>query len=324
MAPGTGTHVGVLALTATFVAGIVGVTYWWLRNRFLKVARVKSIVIYPVKSIMGLEIPYAHCSIAGLVYGAIKDRSMMLAAGECVVSMREEPSLALIHLSHEDGKLTLTADAMDPLVVDAAADPDAHTKASFTVKVWSNYHKAVEVSPQASAWFNRYLKREDVRFLRVLRDDRNIARGENSSIPVAFQDTSAIHMLSVASLKDFNSKLPEGNVEVTERSFRPSFLIEGCDAYAEDHWSRARLGDAEIAFVMRCPRCVLTTVDPSTGTKAVEPLKTLRTYRVDRSELGKEKYKMYPLFGVCQYVVKEGNVSVGDDIYAVASTRPLL
>uniref|UniRef100_V5GH08 Putative conserved secreted protein n=1 Tax=Ixodes ricinus TaxID=34613 RepID=V5GH08_IXORI len=298
MAPGTGTHVGVLALTATFVAGTVGVTYWWLRNRFLKVARVKSIVIYPIKSIMGLEIPYAHCSIEGLVYGAIKDRSMMLAAGECVVSMREEPSLALIHLSHEDGKLTLTADAMDPLIVDAAADPDAHTKASFTAKVWSNYHKAVEVSPQASAWFNRYLKREDVRFLRVLRDDRNIARGENSSIPVAFQDTSAIHMLSVASLKDFNSKLPEGNVEVTEHNFRPSFLIEGCDAYAEDHWSSARLGDAEIAFVMRCPRCILTTVDPSTGTKAVEPLKTLRTYRVDRSELGKEKYKMYPLFGV--------------------------
>ncbi|CAN7990142.1 unnamed protein product [Ixodes pacificus] len=159
---------------------------------------------------------------------------MMLAAGECVVSMREEPSLALIRLSHEDGKLTLTADAMDPLIVDAAVDPDAHTKASFTVKVWSNYHKAVEVSPQASAWFNRYLKREDVRFLRVLRDDRNIARGENGSIPVvAFQDTSAIHMLSVASLKDFNSKLPEGNVEVTERNFRPSFLIEGCDAYAE-------------------------------------------------------------------------------------------
>uniref|UniRef100_A0A6B0V9J2 Putative mitochondrial amidoxime reducing component 2 n=1 Tax=Ixodes ricinus TaxID=34613 RepID=A0A6B0V9J2_IXORI len=323
MAPGTGTPLGVLALTATFVAGTVGVTYWWLRKRLLKVARVKSIVIYPIKSIVGLEIPYAYCTIEGLVYGSIKDRSMMLATGECLVSLRDEPTLALIRLSHEEGKLTLTADAMDPLIVDAA-DPDAHSKTSFTVKVWGNDYRAVEVSPQASAWFNRYLKREDVRLVRILQDDQNIVRGKNGTIPVAFHDTSTIHMLSVASLKDFNSKLPEGNVEITERTFRPSFLIEGCDAYAEDHWSRARLGDAEIAFVMRCPRCILTTVDPSTGTKAVEPLKTLRTYRVDRSELGKEKYKMYPLFGVCQYVVKDGNVSVGDDIYAVASTRPLL
>ncbi|KAG0421834.1 hypothetical protein HPB47_002290 [Ixodes persulcatus] len=226
MAPGTGTPLGVLALTATFVAGTVGVTYWWLRKRFLKVARVKSIVIYPIKSIVGLEIPYAYCTIEGLVYGSIKD------SGRVPRVLARRATLALIRLSHEEGKLTLTADAMDPLIVDAA-DPDAHSKTSFTVKLWGNDYRAVEVSPQASAWFNRYLKREDVRLVRILQDDQNIARGKNGTIPVAFHDTSTIHMLSVASLKDFNSKLPEGNVEITERTFRPSFLIEGCDAYAE-------------------------------------------------------------------------------------------
>ncbi|CAN7984212.1 unnamed protein product [Ixodes hexagonus] len=250
---------------------------------------------------------------------------MMLATGENLVSLRDEPSLALIHLSHKEGKLTLTADAMDPLIVDAA-DPDAGSKASFTVKVWGNDYKAVEVSPQASAWFNRYLKREDVRLIRVLQDDQNIARGKNGSVPVvAFHDTSTIHMLSVESLKDFNSKLPEGNdVEINERTFRPSFLIEGCEAYAEDYWARVRLGSAEIAFIERCSRCLLTIVDPDTGTKRKEPLKTLRTYRIDRSDFGKKKYQLKPLFGVCHYLVTDGNISVGDDIYAVLSTRPLL
>ncbi|MCP4193808.1 MAG: MOSC domain-containing protein, partial [Planctomycetaceae bacterium] len=32
-----------------------------------------------------------------------------------------------------------------------------------------------------------------------------------------------------------------------------------------------------------CPRCTMTTVDPDTGVKEIEPLKTLASYRKDES-----------------------------------------
>ncbi|CAN8020501.1 unnamed protein product [Ixodes persulcatus] len=323
MAPGTGTPLGVLALTATFVAGTVGVTYWWLRKRFLKVARVKSIVIYPIKSIVGLEIPYAYCTIEGLVYGSIKDRSMMLAAGECLVSLRDEPTLALIRLSHEEGKLTLTADAMDPLIVDAA-DPDAHSKTSFTVKLWGNDYRAVEVSPQASAWFNRYLKREDVRLVRILQDDQNIARGKNGTIPVInsrFVEPNVLGCRLGDTLTMPNKQIPRHQYPVDASNLWHCFWFN----FLQDHWTRIKLGDAEISFLERCTRQVYDNrVNPDTGIQLREPLKTLRTYRLDRSDIGKKKYKLHPLFGVRQFLLKDGHVSVGDDVYAVSSAKPLL
>lgn len=70
-------QIGVLALTATLVVGTVGATLWWLKNRsakYLKVAKVKRIFIYPIKSIMGLEITTAHCTVEGPVYDLLKDR----------------------------------------------------------------------------------------------------------------------------------------------------------------------------------------------------------------------------------------------------------
>lgn len=320
-------QIGVLALTATLVVGTVGATLWWLKNRsakYLKVAKVKRIFIYPIKSIMGLEITTAHCTVEGPVYDLLKDRTMMLVKGDYFVSQREEPSLALVQMTYKDGKLTLTADAMKPLVVDAV-DPDASSKPYFMVKVRGNEYKAVQVSPEGTKWFRQFLKQDDIRLVRILQDDENIARGARGAMPVAFQDSASFHVCSVESLKDLNSRKPEGDgVEITERNFRPNFLVEGCDAFAEDHWTRIKLGDAEISFLERCTRCILTTVNPDTGIQLREPLKTLRTYRLDRSDIGKKKYKLHPLFGVRQFLLKDGHVSVGDDVYAVSSAKPLL
>lgn len=131
-----GSHLGAVALTATLTAGTVGAAYWYFKNRkleFLKVARVKKIIIYPIKSIVGIEVPYTRCTVEGPEYELLKDRSMLIVRGDYFVSQREVPSLALIKISYENGKITLTADGMDPLTIDAV-DPQAASKPAMAVR----------------------------------------------------------------------------------------------------------------------------------------------------------------------------------------------
>ena len=61
--------------------------------------------------------------------------------------------------------------------------------------------------------------------------------------------------------------------------FRPNLVVRGCEPFAEDTWSRIRIGDTEMAVVKPCARCVVTTIDKETLEKGKEPLKTLASYR---------------------------------------------
>uniref|UniRef100_A0A293MKC7 Molybdenum cofactor sulfurase n=1 Tax=Ornithodoros erraticus TaxID=265619 RepID=A0A293MKC7_ORNER len=72
-------------------------------------------------------------------------------------------------------------------------------------------------------------------------------------------------------------------------------------------------------------RCRLTTVNPDTGIRTdKQPLSTLRTYRIDTSVEGKEKYALNPLFGVRYFLYRQGMVRVGDQVRAVVSGKSLL
>jgi uncharacterized protein YcbX len=87
------------------------------------------------------------------------------------------------------------------------------------------------------------------------------------------------------------------------RRFRPNLVLSGAAAFAEDRASRFRIGDVELRATKRCPRCVVTTLDPNTGEPGVEPLKTLAAYRRD------EDGKVY--FGMNAQHVSLGTLRVG-------------
>jgi uncharacterized protein YcbX len=63
--------------------------------------------------------------------------------------------------------------------------------------------------------------------------------------------------------------------------FRPNVVLEGCPAFAEDGWTRMRIGDVTFQLLTQCGRCVTTTVDQATGVTSKEPLATLATFRRD-------------------------------------------
>ena len=83
-------------------------------------------------------------------------------------------------------------------------------------------------------------------------------------------------LISQASLDDLNGRLGE---PVPMLRFRPNLVVEGCEAFAEDGWRRIRIGDIEFRVAKPCSRCVIPTIDPATGLRGQEPLRTLMGYR---------------------------------------------
>ncbi|XP_049267310.1 mitochondrial amidoxime reducing component 2 [Rhipicephalus sanguineus] len=349
-------QIGAIALTATVAGGaIAAASYIWLKrkaaaNNFVPVARLVNITIYPIKSLPGIEVPYADCTVAGPVYKGLKDRQMLLVKDDYFVSMREEPRLGTIKVVFDEDKLalTLTANGYPPLVIDLH-DTEDQSKSPFTVSVHISYsrlsvlfypithpckwfafrvrknsYKAVEVSEEASQWFKNFLNCDSIRLVRIILDKETIDRGRDGTASVAFQDKSSFQVLSKPSLDELVSRLPPGS-DIRQRNFRPSLFVDGCEAHSEDHWARYRIGDAEMAFLERTRRCVMTTVDQDTGIKtSKEPLVTLRKYRIDRSKLGVERYEHQPLLGIGSIHIKDGRIAPGDEICAVIAPKPLL
>jgi uncharacterized protein YcbX len=100
---------------------------------------------------------------------------------------------------------------------------------------------------------------------------------------------------------------------VDPRRFRMLFGIAGVDAHAEDTWigSRVHIGSAVIVPRGNVGRCVVTTLDPSTGVSDLDTLGALATYRG-------EKITSEPLaFGIWARVAQAGLVRVGDSVHLV-------
>jgi hypothetical protein len=63
------------------------------------------------------------------------------------------------------------------------------------------------------------------------------------------------------------------------RRFRPSVVVAGAPAWAEDGWRRLRIGSVTFRNAKGSDRCVMTTVDPDTAAKGHEPLFALALHR---------------------------------------------
>jgi uncharacterized protein YcbX len=85
--------------------------------------------------------------------------------------------------------------------------------------------------------------------------------------------------------------------------FRPSIVLGGVEAYAEDHIREIDAGAVTLRLVKPCTRCVITATDQATGTRdGDEPLRTLKGYRFDRALRG-------VVFGVNAVIVRgQGSV----------------
>lgn len=232
--------------------------------------RLSGLYCYPVKSCGGLELPASPVDLYGLRHDR---RWMVVDGGGRYVTQRDLPRMALISARLGEDGLILEGPGMISLPV-PRPDPRAER---ITAEIWSDHCEAQLCGETARDWLTRFLGR-DVRLVYmpdgVLRqvDRRYAATGERT----AFSDGFPLLLISQASLDDLNARLRQ---PLTMRRFRPNLVVSGCEPYAEDGWSRIRIGDMTLRVVKPCSRCKITTVDPDTAETGSEPLKTLAAYR---------------------------------------------
>ena len=189
------------------------------------------------------------------------------------VTQRELAQLALVSTTLEAETLRLSAPGHPELVL-----PLRHELGTAReVQIWED--RAVGIAHAlGSAWFSRYL--EAPHELVYMPDDHlrqvNPTRAKPGDV-VGFADAYPFLVISEASLADLNSRL---EVPLTMDRFRPNIVIRDTEPFAEDGYARVRIGEISFRGPKRCDRCVITNVDPLTGERGREPLRTLAKYRL--------------------------------------------
>uniref|UniRef100_A0A1A7WPG9 MOSC domain-containing protein n=1 Tax=Iconisemion striatum TaxID=60296 RepID=A0A1A7WPG9_9TELE len=297
-----------------------GLGYKYMRKpeKALRVGVVSQLLIHPLKSGRAVPVAAAECQKLGLKCGELEDRHWLLVNDEGnMVTARQEPRLVLVSLTFEGGQACLNGPDMEELKF-SIKQPN---NPIFNCRVFGTDVQGRDCGDQVSNWFTRYFGAEKalrlVHFEPQMKTRRSVEM--DALFPkdqeVAYPDAAPVMLLSEASVKDLSSRLEQ---DVTVERFRPSIVISDCEPYDEDSWAEIQIGSVRLQRVMSCGRCVLTTVDPETGTiSRKEPLETLRSYRMcEPSE--KHIYKNSPLFGQLHSVRRTGVLQVGDVVYKIS------
>ena len=152
----------------------------------------------------------------------------------------------------------------------------------LTVQVWDHVGSALR-HDEGSRWFSSFLG-DHVSLVYMPDTERRQVSPERSlpSDIMSFADGYPFLLLSEESLEDLNARLA---APVTMTRFRPNLVISGCLPYAEDHFSRLSIGSVAFRAVKRCERCSVVSVNPSSGERGQEPLRTLARYRLEDSKV---------------------------------------
>jgi uncharacterized protein YcbX len=263
---------------------------------------VSQLWIYPVKGLKGIALEQARCTDRGLEHDR---RFMVVDAAGRFMSQREHPRMATVWTDIQDGALVLSAPDRPDCEVPLTPKGDATERAV----VWRSVVDAVHASAAADAWLADYLE-TPCRLVYMPEASHRLSNpqyaGEDKL--VSFADGYAYLVIGEASLADLNARLAaRGAGALPMNRFRPSIVVAGALAYAEDGWRDVTLGDAVLQGAKPCGRCEVTTTDQSTGERrGPEPLATLSTYR-ESPEFG-------VMFGMNFVTRRAGSVRVGDTV----------
>ena len=260
---------------------------------------VEAIRIYPVKALRGYAMPDSGVAPWGLDHDR---RWMVVQPDGRFLTQREFPAMARISTHVSADTLTLADDAGDRLRVPVPAMPSA---ARRQVTVWRDQLPALDAGPAAATWLSARLGLACG--LVYLDDPRARPVDPAYGTPddrALFSDGFPVLLANTASLGALNAALPEP-VDMTR--FRPNIVMTGAAPWAEDHWRRIRIGGVVFRVVKPCSRCVVTTVDQTTGERPnkSEPLRTLG--RMRRTADG-------VMFGQNLIPDNAGRIAVGDAI----------
>ncbi|MEP7084850.1 MAG: MOSC N-terminal beta barrel domain-containing protein [Betaproteobacteria bacterium] len=238
---------------------------------------IGGLFVYPVKSCRGFAAPAWQVGPRGL----LRDREWMIVgdAGDPLrfLTQRECPRLALIETALLATALTLSAPGMGAIDIEY----ERHGN-SRDVVVWRDQVCATDQGDAVAEWLSAFTGRG----LRLVHFDPAVTRlcnreyAGDSGAHTGFADGYPLLVIGSASLDDLNARLrSSGATPLPMNRFRPNLVVNGLEAYDEDHLSTLDCGEVTFTLVKPCVRCQITTTDQATAEVGSEPLRTLAGYR---------------------------------------------
>lgn len=268
---------------------------------------VAGLYAYPVKSLRGN--PSETLDVSPL--GVEGDRQLMILNAGKFTNQARLPRLA-----------TVATRRLDPATIEfnhESFDPFTHRVTAEGEELMIDFYgNQVSVIDQGSALaeFVSTAIGEEVRVAGLKETFRRSIPLEEFAIvdgidQSRFVDVAPILVTSVTSLEDLNSRLDEG---VPMERFRPNVVIEGLEAFGEDHVTALEGDGWRLVRATHCERCAVTCTDQMTGERSREPLATLKSYR--QREGG---YAGGVMFGAYMGVEGNASVSVGDTLRVISN-----
>lgn len=270
---------------------------------------LSALHFYPVKGLRGCRVDTAEVDELGLVGDR---RFMVVDETGRFLSQRTLPRMALVQTQLTTDDLIMRTPDGGELRVPRRAQSDTEPRA---VSIWkSDGLLAEDCGEDAAAWLGGVLGRA-CRLVRIgerfLRPILKPAAGPGDR--VHFADAVPFLVISEASLAGLNDRLvAQGEEPVPMDRFRPNLVIAGAPAHAEDQWPRFRIGAIAFRAAGPCGRCMVPTIDQETGTRGVEPMRTLGTYRRDPRDATNIIYGQNLI-----HETKHGTLRVGDPVTLV-------
>lgn len=232
---------------------------------------ISGINIYPIKSLKGIRLDRAIVENRGLKNDR---RFMLIDVNNDLVTQREIHSLAMVYTRFVEKILEMSFDKERWFRIrDYFFENE-----TIEVRVWNSFCDALVADDEINSLFSKRFE-TDLRLVRMpSATSRRINEAFNAGDDiVSFADGYPLLLIGESSLNDLNSRLEE---EILMDRFRPNLVVSGFEPFAEDSWKKIRVGNTIFRVTKPCARCVVTTIDQSTGVSDVkEPLKTLATYR---------------------------------------------
>jgi len=255
--------------------------------------------MYPIKSLAGI----ACDSLVLTDRGALGDRRWMLVDNQGrFISQREWPRLCLMKVARCNEGFEVVANNGDGIRLPFVLSQGSNIE----VVVWSDTVSAMQASNEVNSFFSRAL---DMPCSLVYMPDESHRYADASYAGKgclnSFSDAYPILLIGSASLNELNRRLRDGGqTEMGWDRFRPNIVVHTHDPHVEDSWAEFTMGEVMGRGVKLCSRCVMTTVDQSSGVPGKEPLRTLSQYRTMKNKI---------MFGQ-NVIAQPGRIRIGDAV----------
>ena len=253
--------------------------------------KVKQLIIYPVKSMAGIEMKDIYTEKRGFKYDR---RWVLVNKNNVFITQREHIILTKCRPYFDGESVMLQLPSGESVNLS-----EGEYERSELIKVWGDTVKVKIATDKISTLISEEIGIE-VRLCKLKEESRR-SLSKNEGI-VSFADRWPYLILGTRSIDDFNTRLKN---PVKYQNFRPNIIVESFEPYEEDFWESFSIGDVKFQGKGTCGRCVMINNDQKTGEVDREVLNTLGSYR----KIGNK----VPM-GLQAVSQNEGRVSIGDTI----------